>query len=580
MARNMFQSVSMYINKALLLVLLALCPSFVCGQSEEAMKTTEQMERFFYIYRSLLEKYYIKVPPENLFKNAIQGMMEILDPYTRYEEIKDEKVIDLGIKWHYDPDIHRLVVKHVEENSGAEAAGIQAGDVLMGINKISVEECLSNQDNIDHYSEKINEMLRSEVNKDKVRLTMMRKTLGSNGVFDKKERNFDVKVIDYKNSLVPFGCLIDSAITYIRINEFAYSDGESGNTYSEFYNKLKKLQYQYRNIKEKNGSAQQDKMLTDTMPIFIDLRGNGGGVVKLATKIAGIFLKDSTVICYLQGEAHRDQDQTIRTDGTPEFTTNPIVFLVDSASASASELISGAMQDINRGIVIGQRTYGKGLMQVSLQPNPEYPDLILNLTIGRYFLPSGKCVQRWDYSPLIVGEEKKEIYSKDEYGITPDSIVKDTTSAFLLTLEKQNAFFNSCVDLRLRYPEIINANPRTFELTDNQLEYFKVRLLENGYMFETQVWKDYEQMKNTLGQYEVVANYNQLEEELLNQLSQKLEKNNEALRVMVAKKIMKMYRTAEDYYLYSLRHDNVLDVAIAVMNKGLYETIMDKKPMR
>ena len=126
----------------------------------------------------------------------------------------------------------------------------------------------------------------------------------------------------------------------------------------------------------------------------------------------------------------------------------------------------------------------------------------------------------------------------------------------------------------------METDARTFELTEEQLEYFKVRLLENGYIFETQVWKDFSQMKESLSQYGVDTNYRQLEEDVLNQLSKKLEGNDEILRVMVTKKLMDMYRTPEDYYLYSLNHDYVLDVAMKVLNDGLYEDLMDKKPER
>lgn len=574
----MFRAIGISVCRLIMPVMLALSPVYVCAQSAESIKYAEQMERFFNVYQIIQNRYFIHVPAERLFNKAIQGMMDILDPHSQFQVIKHENPLNLGIKWHHDPDINRFVVSHVDEKSGAKAAGVQTGDVLMEINKIPLGECSLNEDSVRLYDEKMKDILYDEVKKGKVRITFARKVLGADGAFNLKNKNIDVNIVNYAKTTVPFGCLIDGKVAYIRVKEFDFTGDDAGTTtYSEFYNKLRTLRYQYNNLKAAADSGRNEDAVPDTlMPIIIDIRGNGGGLVKAAIDIAGMFLDERSMVCYVEGEHH---NETMITEGKPEYRANPLVFLVDKATASASELLSGAMQDQMRGIVIGQRTYGKGIMQITME-NGEFQDNKLSITIGRYFLPSGRCVQRWDYSPLVYGEEKREIYNKDDYGITPDSMVNDTTPAFFEMLAQQNAFFNSCVDLRIRYPEVMETDARTFELTEEQLEYFKVRLLENGYIFETQVWKDFSQMKESLSQYGVDTNYRQLEEDVLNQLSKKLEGNDEILRVMVTKKLMDMYRTAEDYYLYSLNHDYVLDVAMKVLNGGLYEDLMDKKPER
>ena len=574
----MFRTLGLSVCKLMMPVMLAFSPLFVCAQSPESMKYAEQMERFFNVYQIIQSNYYIQVPTERLFNKAIQGMMEILDPHSQFQVIKHENPLDLGIKWRHDPDIRRFVVSHVDEKSGAKAAGVQAGDVIMEINKNPLGECSLNEDSIRLYDEKMKDMMYAEVKKGKVKITFARKILETDGEFTKRNKSIDINVVNYEKPTVPFGCLIDGKVAYVRIEEFGFTGGNDGRTTSsEFESKLRSLRHQYNNLNAAADNGQNDNVVPDTlMPIIIDLRGNGGGLVDAAKEIADMFLNDGSMIYYVEGE-HFNKNAVAQ--GTPEYRSNPLVFLTDSASASASELLSGAMQDQMRGIVIGQRTYGKGIMQKTME-NGEFQDNVLSITIGRYYLPSGRCVQRWDYSPLVYGEEKREIYNKDDYGITPDSIVNDTMPAFFTMLAKQNAFFNSCVDLRIRYPEVVEADARTFELTKEQLEYFKVRMLENGYIFETQVWKDFSEMKESLNQYGVDANYRLLEEDVLNQLSKKLEGNDEILRVIVSKKLMKMYRTAEDYYLYSLNHDHVLDVAMTVLKEGLYEDLMDKAPER
>lgn len=345
---------------------------------------------------TLIDRNYVdEVDTDSLLEKSIPDILAKLDPHTVYipvEELQgvnedlDGKFSGIGIQFNMQTDT--ITVIEVISGGPSEKVGIMAGDRIITINdSVVAGKNISNQDII--------KQLRGEEGT-KVRLGIKRST--SNELLPYEVTRGDIPV-----TTVDASYMLDDTTGYIKVNKFGR------NTYSEFITSMKNL--------SDEGAGRY----------VIDLRGNGGGFMEMAVLMANEFLRAGSPIVFTHGRIPTSESQMFA-DGTGSFTDSEVVVLIDEFSASASEIFAGAIQDNDRGLIIGRRSFGKGLVQ----NQTELPDnSAIRLTVGRYYTPSGRCIQK-SYSPGKTEDYEMEIVDRYNHGETfnADSIKLDKSETF------------------------------------------------------------------------------------------------------------------------------------------------------
>lgn len=344
----------------------------------------------------IIEQSYVdEVGLDSLVELAIPEMLANLDPHSSYIAAADRMAANrdlegsfygIGIQFQMMNDT--LYVVEVISGGAAEEAGILAGDRIVEVDSVNIAgKSISN--------EEIFSMLRGPENTNVV-VKVKRNNSASLLTFDLTRGVVPVSPIDASY-------IINDSIGYIRLGKF------SENTYPEFLNTLAQLRY--------DGAKSY----------IVDLRGNGGGYMNPAVLVANEFFGPSHLLVMTKGRNVSDNN-VLFSDGTGDFTSEPITVLVDEFTASSSEIFAGAIQDNDRGLIIGRRTFGKGLVQRAF----ELPDSSeFRLTVQRYYTPSGRCIQK-TYKPGHKGEYETEIFDRYDHGeiFTADSLKVDSALIF------------------------------------------------------------------------------------------------------------------------------------------------------
>ncbi len=391
----------------------------------------------------IVERSYVdEVDTDSLIEASFPGILSSLDPHSVYIPAKDLQNVNeelegsfsgIGISFNLLND--SLNVLEVISGGPSEKAGLLPGDRIVAINDTTVAG--------KGWSDvKVRSSLRGEKGS-KVKLTVKRRT-------SKKLLNFDVIRGDIPMTSIDAAYIIAPKIGFLKINKF------SANTYSEFL------------------TSMMDLVADGAEKFIIDLRGNGGGFMEPAVLIANEFLPGGSPIVSMRGKASPDSRPTV-SDGSGSFLKNEVVVLLDEVSASSSEILAGAIQDNDRGLVIGRRSFGKGLVQNQM----ELPDSsAIRLTIARYYTPSGRCIQK-TYAPGV--DYDRDIVNRYEHGefYNADSIKLDKTHAFE-TLHGRTVYGgggimpdlfvpNDTVGITSYYLNVLNAGliqKYTFDYTD------------------------------------------------------------------------------------------------------------------
>lgn len=342
------------------------------------------MEVFFNLFRATNALYVDTTDPEGMINTAINAMLEDLDPYTEYIPESNMANFDFMTTGKY-AGIGSLIrqrgpwteISEPYKGTPADRAGLKAGDRLLEIDGVSLE-------NIG--SEKVSAMLKGEPNTD---FTLKFRPLSDTTITKTVKITREKIVIPS----IPYYGIIGDNVGYISFTSFTDDCAT-----------------QFRAAFEKLRSGGKLKGLV------IDLRGNGGGIVDGAVKIAGMFLPQGTEITSLKGRSSQS-NQVYHSKSQPIDTTIPLAVLINRSSASASEILAGAIQDLDRGVIIGSRSFGKGLVQTT---RPVADKALLKVTIAKYYTPAGRCIQSLDYSHRNEDGSVKHV---------PDSIIKQFTTA-------------------------------------------------------------------------------------------------------------------------------------------------------
>lgn len=441
---------------------ISLTAIFTFNFSHDYFEVSKNLDIFNTLYRELNIAYVDETKPGQLMKTAIESMLASLDPYTNYyteNDIEDYKYMTTGEYGGIGALIQdvnkKITVTEPYEGFAAYKAGLRAGDEIIEVNGINVTN---------KKTDDITNMLKGQAGTPiKLKITHLGQTTP-----------IEVNLIreEIKVKAVPYFNMINSEVGYIKLNSF--TDNCSG----EVKEALLKL-------KEKNCKS-----------LILDLRGNPGGLLHEAVNIVNLFVDKGQEVVSTKGKI-KDWDKRYLSLYSPVDLQMPLVVLVDNNSASASEIVAGSLQDLDRAVIIGQRSYGKGLVQ---QTRDLTYNTKLKVTVAKYYIPSGRCIQALDYThkdeegrvekvpdSLITAFKTKGgriIY--DGAGILPDYKTDHVKySNILITLLGKNHIFTYVNSYLLKHPQL-QAKAETFQLSDEDYNEFVVYLKDKDYNYKTQ----------------------------------------------------------------------------------------------
>ena len=423
---------------------------------------SKNLEIFNELYKELNIYYVDDTQPGKLMKTGIDAMLSSLDPYTQYipeSDMEDYRFMTTGqyggigalIKRRDD----RMLISEPYEGFPAMRSGIWAGDEILEVDGRRVAGMST---------EEVSKLLKGQAGTT-VKVLVQRK--GSAPELKELLRE-EIKIPD-----VPFKGIIDAdqGVGYIKLNSFTQTAG------MEVRNAVKEL-------KEKGATR-----------LILDLRGNGGGLLREAVNIVNLFVPKNQLVVETRGRI-AEWDKAYKTLSEPLDATIPLVVLVDRQSASASEIVSGALQDLDRAVVVGERTFGKGLVQ---QTRDLYYNSKLKVTVAKYYIPSGRCIQKLDYSQRDstgkVVEVKEESIAEfktrngrpvfDGRGILPDVNVAEPELAKVVDgLYAKDLFFDFATEYRLAHPEMGPAE--AFRITEPLFQEFLAYVKDHEVEYDTE----------------------------------------------------------------------------------------------
>ena len=427
-------------------------------KTDRGFELSKNLEIFSTVYKTLYTTYVDDINEGDLIQTAIDAMTNKLDPYTNYypeSQIEDVKLQMLGEYGGIGALIHskdgKTIISEPYEGQPAYEAGLKAGDIILEVNKQNAKGKTNDQ---------VREYLRGQAGSD-IELKVDR---------GGKIMNFKFKRKAISLANVPYSGMLTDNIGYIKLNEFTKN---AANNVLSAFNTLKK--------QGMNG-------------LILDLRGNGGGLLNEAVDIVNIFVDKGETIVTTKGKL-ASRNQTHKTTKAAVDTKIPIIVLIDQSSASASEIVSGSLQDLDRAVIMGQRSYGKGLVQNVL---PLVYNTQLKVTVSKYYIPSGRCIQAIDYShrdnsgrAMKINDSLRTAFKTkggrtvyDGYGIEPDTILQtEYASQISIALLLKFLPFDYATQFVSQHPTIPSA--KEFEITDEIYDDFVAFLKDKDYTYTT-----------------------------------------------------------------------------------------------
>lgn len=544
--------------------LLLCCYALIGVQAQNKnhnFNVAKNIDVFTNIYQSLDMMYVDTLDANQVIGNGIEAMLSSLDPYTVYytQEKEEElstmitgKYAGIGALIKYNNQIKNVVIDQPYANTPSALAGLQKGDIILAIDNLS----MVGKDN-----SFVSNHLRGTAGTT-FQLKVKRPVSG---------KVFTVKITRKSIQLpaVPYYGMRPNNIAYINLSSF--TEGCSYDVRKAFIE-----------LKEKGAKG-----------LVLDLRDNGGGSLSEAVKIVNMFVPKGITLVKTKGKIARANSE-YKTTEEPIDTVMPIVVLVNENTASASEITAGSLQDLDRGVVLGAKTFGKGLVQQVVQV--PYGGS-LKLTSGKYYIPSGRCIQALKYKHAKGGRAEalpdslvKTFYTlnkrevKDGGGIMPDVKVKGDSvpniALYLASFRDSNeVMFNYELDYIAKHASI--ASPETFHLTDVDYEEFKQRVIKSGFKYDgetAKLLKSLEQLARFEGYYDLSKEqFNALKDKLQHNVAHDLEYNKAFIKELLEGDIVRAYYYQGGGIAYSLTKDVFFKRATELLtNTKEYNSILKK----
>jgi carboxyl-terminal processing protease len=526
-------------------------PSHAQSNGFELIKGLELMDL---IYQQL-ETHYVDEPkPGKLSKVAIDAMLKELDPYTVYyheANMEDYKLITTGQYGGIGALIKKsgdyIYISEPYEGNPAQKSGLRAGDKILSIDGKEMAKKPSDEVSSALKGPKgTTILLKVERNGQELKIPITRD---------------EIKIPD-----VPYSGIVSNSIGYVKLNSFTQTASEE----------VKKafLDLKAKGMKE----------------LVLDLRDNGGGLLIEAVKIVNFFVPKDQIVVTTKGRVP-EENRVYKTMDEPLDLTIPIVVLIDEGSASASEIVSGSLQDLDRAVVVGSTSYGKGLVQRTF--DLKYGSKI-KLTIAKYYTPSGRCVQKLEYyekgddeKPKVIADSLIKTFKTkngrsviDGRGIEPDVKIKDKDFSRLTAMVvSKNFIFNYATEFAVKNPIIAPAD--NFVMTDEQYAAFKNVVLKDTFDYTTASEEVLKKMKKTVedeGYFEdAKSEYDALFKKLTPSKERDLEKFKPEIKQILENEIISRYHYQKGRTIHNLKNDDYLKKSIEILtNPSMMHTILKK----
>ena len=537
-----------YIIPVILSVFLFIGVSF----KEDFFEISKQIEIFTTLFKTINQNYVDETNPAELMDKAIKSMLADLDPYTNYfneQDVIKFKINNTGEYTGIGAMITRkedkLIIKEPYKGFPADKAGLKAGDEIT----------------------QIGDVLLADFKDDASQLMKGAKGTKINIKYLRQGKGYTTSIVldEVAVKAVPFFGMVDDKTGYIVLSQF--------NQKASFETKeaLEKL--------KESGATQ----------IVLDLRGNPGGLLNEAVNICNLFVPKNEIIVTTKSK-NTKYNNTHKTSKEPIDTEIPLIVIVDGKSASASEIVSGALQDLDRAVIIGSRSFGKGLVQ---RPIDMTYGTQVKVTISKYYTPSGRCIQALNYSSKDKAgkatrtEEKNYTAFKtkkgrvvyDGGGILPDVVLENTkTSKIAEALQKNDGIFKYATYYYYKNPTLGDKTPT---IGDAEIEDFKTFLKNEKIALDTEtelaLKNTFEKAKDENVDSAIRAEYQQLLLALQKSEETLIDKNKKEIKNLILDEIIKRYQYKEGLYQYYIKNNFEIKKSIDVLNDiSQYNSILKK----
>ena len=522
--------------------------SFKSGDDRN-FQIAKNLDTFNSIIKELDMFYVDTLDPNKTVREGIDYMLSSLDPYTEYYPEDDQAELQqmlnasfggIGSLITYNQKLKRSMIAEPFEGTPAAKIGLKAGDILMEID---------GKDLAGKNNQEVSQMLRGAVGTSfKLKVERPDEKGGT------RPLEFNIVRQTIQTPMIPYDTIFNKNVGYINLSTFS---GTPSKDFKKTFLRLKK---------------------EGITSLVIDLRGNGGGRLEEAVEIANFFLPRGKVIVTTKGKT-KQASNTYKTLREPLDLDIPITVLVNGGTASASEILSGAFQDFDRAVIVGSRTFGKGLVQTT-RPLP-YGG-VMKLTTSKYYIPSGRCVQAIDYkhrnedgSVGIIPDSLTTVFHtaagrevRDGGGVMPDIEVKqEKLPNILFYLVRDNLIFDYATQYCLKHPSI--PSPQEFKVTDADYNDFKAMVKKADFKYDQQSEKIMKTLKEAAkfeGYLdEASEEIKALEKKLTHNLDRDLDYFSKDIKSMIADEIIKRYYYTRGGIIQQLKDDDGLQAALKIL---------------
>ena len=538
-------------------MIISLYPAGIAqpASEDQGFEIVKNLDIYATLLKELNSNYVDDIKPGELTKTAIDAMLESLDPYTNYipeSDIEDFRFITTGEYGGIGALIHQqgdyVVITEPYEGSPAQKSGLMAGDKILEINGQSAKG---------KSYDAVSSILKGQAG------TKLSVIIRRDGDDNTQEKTITREIIRIDN--IPYSGMVSDNIGYIKLTSFTQ-------------NAANEVKQAFLKLKENN----------DLKGMIIDLRGNGGGLLTEAVDITNIFVEKGQEVVSTKGKL-QNRNATYRTTNPSVDSSIPVAVLVDGQSASASEILSGSLQDLDRAVIIGQQTFGKGLVQnvIPISYNAQ-----MKVTVAKYYIPSGRCIQAIDYShkdkaghferipDSLIGAFKTKngriVY--EGRGIKPDIHTEPVRySNIALTLFTKFLIFDYATKFKREHAAIPPV--KDFTITDSIFNEFVSFLSGKDYSYTTKSEQALELLKSNAEKEKyfdaIKTEYDALKTQMINDKKADLIKHREQISELLKVDIATRYYFQKGKVASSLKNDtDVLEAIKTLNNQDLYKSIL------